>query len=91
MTARPILQYAILLLSVAGMIAAAALFYESRASRAPIFIFREGELVHKGEVRLLDPILDVKMRILADYSVDKLNRSRDTSIQQVNDLYQSSH
>jgi len=86
MTAYRLLPYAVLLLLVVGMIAAAASLYENRASKDGTFIVRDGELVRKAEIRLLDPLLDIKTRILADYPVSILNRSRDKDIQQVNDL-----
>jgi hypothetical protein len=77
--------YGLLFLLLAVITVTAAAFYEFAPSKGGTFHFTNGELLRGTEVRHLNPLLDLKLRILADYPIEKLNRTRDTNIQQVND------
>jgi hypothetical protein len=77
--------YGLLLLSLAIIVAVTVTLYEFSPSKPGTFYFSNGELVRGAKVRNLNPLLDLKLRILADYPIEKLSRARDTSIQQVND------
>jgi hypothetical protein len=77
--------YGLLFLLLAIVAVTTATLYEFAPSKGGTFHFTNGELLRGTEVRHLNPLLDLKLRILADYPIEKLNRTRDTNIQQVND------
>jgi len=78
--------YVAFLTSIAGIIAATVALYQGRQPKDGPFFIRDGELARGAEIRLLNPLLDIKLRILKDYPVEKISRSRDTAIQQITDL-----
>ena len=86
---RPIRQcaaaYGLLLLLLLGIGVASATLCKFAPSPVGTFHFKNGELERDSEVRLLNPLLDIKLRILADYPVEKLVHALDKDIQQAND------
>jgi hypothetical protein len=78
--------YGVFLASITGMIAASLILYKRPEFKDGSFLIRDGELVSKAEVQHLNPLLDVKLRILKDYPIEKINRSRATKYDQVNDM-----
>lgn len=81
-----VVLYVVSLASIAGMIAASLALYQSSLPKDRTFFVKDGELVRGPEARLLNPLLDIKIRILKDYPVEELTRTLDTGIQQITDL-----